>query len=112
MNNAINFIRQYITPIENLMNAIIVIVALIFIGLLIIKAIGEIRKDNWPAGFKKLGGALVIFIVASASVVGVIKIANMIKPDAVGNNNQFRAAAIQPVHDGYLTSDQVLDPVS
>lgn len=94
MDAAIEWVKNNTNTAVTLMNVVIGLVAVIFIAVLVIKAIKNFGSKKGKEGSMDLVYALIVVIIATVSILGVIKLGKMLKPDSVEGNNSFGALGV------------------
>lgn len=94
MDAAIEWIKNNTNTAVTLMNVVIGLVAVIFIAVLVIKAIQKFGSRKAKEGALDLVYALIVVIIATVSILGVVKLGKMLKPDSVEGNNSFGALGV------------------
>lgn len=82
MQGIIDMILKWRTQITVVVNAIIILVAVIFIGKAVMKAISAISDGNYGEGGKHILGGLVIALLAALGVYGVWRAMRAVAGDA------------------------------
>lgn len=94
MDAAIEWVKNNTTVAVTLMNVVIGLVAVIFIAVLVIKAIKNFGSKKAKEGSMDLVYAMIVVIIATVSILGVVKLGKMLKPDSVEGNNSFGALGV------------------
>lgn len=94
MDGAIEWIKNNTSTAEALLNAIIGLAAIIFVAVSVIKAVKNFGTGKIKEGSMNVVYALIVVIVATVSILGLIKLGKMIKPDSVEGNNSFGALGV------------------
>lgn len=75
------WITDHASGIQSTVNVIVGVVAVVIIGLLIVKSIRAFGNENMKDGFKSLGFAALVVFVAFLSIKGVTAALDAVKPD-------------------------------
>lgn len=76
----VEFVKSYNGPVKAVLTAIIVLVALCFIGVCLIHAMQEFNKKNMKEGFMWIMRAVLIGLVAALGIAGVVTLVDGVRP--------------------------------
>lgn len=65
--------------VQPILNAVIILVALVFIGVMIVRAIASFKGSKMTDGFKYVGFALIIALIAALGIGGVTFLMDILK---------------------------------
>lgn len=81
MDKLVQWLQKIRTKAETFLGVVIGLIAVVFVGLKIIKTIQQIKESNWSKVLLSIAEILAIILVAGMGIYGFHKLFDMVKPD-------------------------------